>query len=322
MNEKHTLPTIDIIIPIYNSERFLDECLSSIACQTYEKFNVIMIDDGSTDSSYQIANKYQNMDRRFTIIRTENRGASAARKTGIQYSTGSYVTFVDSDDYLEAKYLEKMVQVRDSNGADIVQCSFRILDKSIYIDEKLADSEMKIGIVQSLERVLNDWRYSLLWNKLISRHLLDGIDFKGGKIIDDEFYVYKIIMKSNSVVLIPDILYNYRIHDQSLMHNHSEESYIDKYVDRLYFMHERYSNVVDIFPNLKVLYSNKLIDYMIYTMKDSLKNPILLKETKTHLKKYARRDLKIIPLVDLKITYKFILIYIVMLLRILTERMF
>lgn len=113
---------ISIIVPIYNSSMYLDRCLKSIINQTYSNIEILLIDDGSTDNSLEICNQFAIKDKRIKVFHKENNGVSAARNDGIEYSTGDYIAFVDSDDYLELDMYDRMMKINDKFDCDIVMC--------------------------------------------------------------------------------------------------------------------------------------------------------------------------------------------------------
>lgn len=120
--KKSICKKISIIVPIYNSSMYLDRCLKSIINQTYSNIEILLIDDGSTDNSLEICNQFAIKDKRIKVFHKENNGVSAARNDGIEYSTGDYIAFIDSDDYLELDMYDRMMKINDKFDCDIVMC--------------------------------------------------------------------------------------------------------------------------------------------------------------------------------------------------------
>ena len=118
------MPTLSVIVPVYNGEKYLCRCLDSILAQSFSDFELILINDGSTDNSGKLCDDYAAADSRVTVIHTENRGVSRARKTGLERATGKYVTFVDCDDWLDKALYFRMVDGAEQHGADVVVCAF------------------------------------------------------------------------------------------------------------------------------------------------------------------------------------------------------
>ena len=131
---KHQRPIISIIVPVYNTGKYLEKCLESIISQSLTNFEVICIDDGSTDNSYDILTTYKEKYNNFKIIYQENQGVAIARNNGLKYANGDYIIFIDSDDFITNDYLEKLYNESIITNADVVICNFyRYYDKYIYI---------------------------------------------------------------------------------------------------------------------------------------------------------------------------------------------
>ena len=127
---------ISIIIPVYNVEKYLHECLDSIINQTFKDLEIICVDDGSTDKSSEILEEYEQKDKRFTVISQPNKGVSAARNRGMQQAKGKYIMFVDSDDYVHPRFYELLLQALKEEGADIAGCDVKKVCKTEKIEEK------------------------------------------------------------------------------------------------------------------------------------------------------------------------------------------
>ena len=134
--------TLSIIVPVYNVEKYLEDCVESLLNQTYQNYEIILVDDGSTDTSGQICDEYSG-DSRIHVIHKANEGAGAARNTGIEIATGDYITFIDSDDYIAGCYLERMVQTAEQTGSDIVQCGYLYGDEAAYSFRKESEQVIK-----------------------------------------------------------------------------------------------------------------------------------------------------------------------------------
>ena len=135
--------TISVIVPIYNADRYLDKCIDSIIMQTYTDLEIILIDDGSTDGSLKICQKYEEQDKRVVVIHRENSGLVAARKLGVKYAHGEYVTFVDADDYIDWDTYEILMNQLDSSNVDIVafglleECTDKTVKKTNHYPNKV-----------------------------------------------------------------------------------------------------------------------------------------------------------------------------------------
>ena len=208
---------ISVIVPVYNVAAYLPECLDSILSQDYDKLEVILIDDGSTDDSGAICDDYARRDRRIRVIHQKNGGAAAAKNAGLRAATGEYLSFADSDDFLEPGAYAYMLALLKENDADIVRCAFqnrfRTRTEQWLAGEDRCVMEGKAFLV----RFTTDWTCGLLWNKLYKRALFDGIFFEEGHKIDDEYFTYQGVMNAAKVVCDPRVVYNYRQRASSVM---------------------------------------------------------------------------------------------------------
>ena len=128
MKEK---PLISVIVPVYNVEKYIRECLDSIVNQTYKNLQIILVDDGSSDNSGKICDEFAKKDSRITVVHQENQGAGAAKNTGLELIEGEYFSIIDSDDYIDLSMYEKMVSLMKQYDSDIVQCLF----KQVYVNK-------------------------------------------------------------------------------------------------------------------------------------------------------------------------------------------
>lgn len=211
---------ISIIVPIYKVEKYLDECINSIIKQTYNNIEIILVDDGSPDDCGNICDKYAKEDNRIKVIHKKNGGLSDARNKGIDVAKGKYITFIDSDDYVEIEYIEKLYNAIKENNTLISQCSILKVNNQKEIKNKLGYEEncIKTGI-----EMINDL-YSkhlieniVVWNKMYNMELFKELRFPFGKIHEDEFTTYKIFYNVDEVAIINNYLYNYRQTDESII---------------------------------------------------------------------------------------------------------
>ena len=262
---------ISVIIPVYNVEKYLSECLDSVINQTYKNLQIIIVDDGSTDFSGKICDVYAEKDNRITVVHQKNAGAGAAKNTGLELIDGDYFSIIDSDDYIELDMYEKMVNSLEKYNADIVQCLFRnvFVNDSFDRKYKIKGNYPKVLTSKSfLKEYLYDWKYAIFWNKLFKSSLLKEIRFPVGRKIDDEFFTYKLVCSAKKVVNIDDILYNYRMRKTSVMNENDSDRLI---YDRIDCFIERYNYISNVYPSLKKNYILKLYDDLIY-FKDSVRD--------------------------------------------------
>ena len=225
-------PEISIIVPVYNGEQYLSECLDSVKNQSFSDWELIISDDGSDDRTADIADRYAESDKRIQVIRLNRVGVSAARNSGIELSKGNYIAFVDSDDLLAPEYLSRMLSLAKSENADIVQCSFCFIDeKENRTPDQGGIDAVFTGQDEILEAYSNgplgDIRVSV-WAKLFRREMFSDIRFSQDiRIYEDAFYVYQCCRKAGKVYSFSEPLYLYRQRGDSVMHSGLSECYSD-----------------------------------------------------------------------------------------------
>lgn len=203
---------ISVIVPVYNVEAYLSRCVDSILDQSYDNLEVILVNDGSTDTSGAICDAYAAKDSRIRVIHKENGGLSSARNTGIDAATGEYLTFVDSDDWIEAEAYGPMLALMEKNGAELV-CGGRY-------DVNGKTGERKVGLCPRKEECITGEEMvgrAFLWDgcdssvcdKLFHRSLFDSFRFPYGKVSEDVATTYKIVLQAERVVMWDKPVYNY-----------------------------------------------------------------------------------------------------------------
>ena len=273
---------VSIIVPIYNVDKYLEECIESLKNQTYKNLEIILINDGSTDNSEQICRKEEKQDNRIVFINKKNGGAASAKNEGLKVVKGDYIAFVDSDDFIEADMIEYMVNTIKKYNSDIVQCSFTNLYKNTEKFKQDKIIEQNIGSKDFLELFLTKWDSSLFWNKLFKREVIENVFFKEGRCIDDEFFTYKCVINSKSIVTSNKIVYNYRMRKSGVMKSESSQKQILK--DRVDYLYERYELVRKIYKDLDKDFLEHLLTYYLIISKDYYVYEKLLDYMKNNLK--------------------------------------
>lgn len=204
---------ISIIIPFYNSEQHLDFCLNTVENQTYENIEVIMVNDGSTDSSREIAIEYVQKDSRFFLVDQENRGVSSARNKGIALAKGEYISFVDSDDWVHSKMIEHLYKNAVDYNADISTVEIkrneqeRINQFPIFIKIEVYD---QTEYVKKFFKIDSQETVYYCYNKLYHKSVIENNMFPSYKIGEDVVSTYKAIINSKLIVSSSAALYYYR----------------------------------------------------------------------------------------------------------------
>ncbi len=257
-------PLISVIVPIYNVEVYLPECLDSICGQSHRTLQIILVDDGSTDNSGEICDQYAARDPRIRVIHKPNSGAASAKNVGLAAVRGDYVAFVDSDDYVEPHWLERAVEVMQSMDADVVEFAFdKIYRSGSEPESQCPEPENAFTAREYLGQYLSCWTCSLFCNKLIRAELVQGIRFRTERrCIDDEFFTYKVVSGAKRIVRIPDVLYHYRQRRSSAVYNEKNRKQIAD--DALEILIERYEWVSARFPDLRRTYLDHDLQILFY----------------------------------------------------------
>ena len=254
--------TISVIIPVYNVEPFLPQCLDSVIRQDYPDLEILVVDDGSTDLSGRICDEYACRDPRIRVIHQTNQGAGAAKNAGLRAASGTFLAFVDSDDFLEPQAYRYMLETMCSEGADMAQFSFRDVYRNRTEDQLLPPGRQVVEGKDYLARFPKDWSCALLWNKLYRRKLFDGVFFPEGRKIDDEFFTYQALLKPCRVVLDDKIVYNYRKRASSVM---SRPDAADQRIrDSLDAVAARREKVLAVYPELRRTFDENYLDALWY----------------------------------------------------------
>ena len=220
---------ISIIVPIYNVEEYLKDCLDSIQKQTYQNYDCIMINDGSTDSSREIAETYL-VDSRFRLINQDNQGLSAARNTGFRNlkEESSFVAFVDSDDYIGPLFLEKLAE-QISEDVDIIEGTIQSFKEGIYYNllQIHQDKMVFTTVEEKLEQLVSQGLRTSIFPKLYRKSLLNDNFFPKGFIFEDLAVIPELVTFSKKWVKIQDVLYYYRIRENSITTKSFSEKNLD-----------------------------------------------------------------------------------------------
>ena len=209
---------ISVIVPVYNVEAFIDKCLNSILSQTYKNIEVVLVDDGSTDNSGKKCDEYVKKDSRVKVIHKSNGGLSSARNTGIDNSSGSFLSFIDSDDYIDSNMLEILY-----NGCVNNNCDIGIINK-VRVDE-FDNKKYDTAIVEE-KKVKSEEALKLLLlsdpsacNKIYRRDLFNKIEFPIGKLYEDILTIPYLLMESKNIYLNPNFGYYYFQRSNSIVNS-------------------------------------------------------------------------------------------------------
>ena len=280
---------ISIIIPVYNVYSYLEECIESICDQTYTDLEIILVDDGSTDNSGDICDKYEKKDSRIKVIHQENQGLSAARNTGIEAADGEFLMFVDSDDRIHPMMIQALYSAISHNKADIAICSHRTIQETKatesgfpkienYATEILSGRDCIKKIYSSEGSTRQKIDMTVAWNKLYRKQQFFHLRYPFGRLHEDEFLTYKILYPLKKCVYLDAPLYEYRIREGSIMKNKS--------VDRLQVKMEAFEEKCSYFERvndqelyLETLrrYETSIAELILFLEKNPVGNDLLHK---------------------------------------------
>lgn len=203
------LPKISIIIPIYNVEDYLKKCLNSVQVQTLRNYEVILVDDGSTDNSRKICEKFVNEDKRFKLITTDNGGQARARNIGLSYSVGQFISFIDADDCVSPFFLERLYNAMTIN-TQIVCCKFIDLKKFKKYQFSQKKETYNIDLDTFISKMYTGDIGNVVWNKLFRRSLIESNPFPNGQVHEEVSFFNKIFDKLRYIKVVDETLYGYR----------------------------------------------------------------------------------------------------------------
>ena len=211
---------VSVIVPVYNVERFLDRCVHSLTNQTYQHLEIILVDDGSPDGSPELCDEWAKRDERVRVIHKPNGGLSDARNAGLDAMHGDFVAFVDSDDYVEPDYVERLYA--GIGDADMSVCSIIREDSDgITQSENIAITDVPTVIKSEeyLHQAMLDWRLVVVWNKLYKASAWESLRFPVGRIHEDEYVLHQVADQCGTINVLPDGLYHYVANENSITHS-------------------------------------------------------------------------------------------------------
>ena len=305
------MPKISIVIPVYNVEKYITQCLESVQKQTFKDFEVIIIDDGSPDESYKIYQRYADNDCRFKIVKKQNAGVSEARNTGIEEATGDFVMFIDSDDWMEETACEVLYNEALKNQADLIVADAYTVEGNVRKRIRV----FKDPFVTSDRKFIRDYQRSCLgyaynpmpvdkynvtgigspWNKLFRRsviveHCLRFDPYVKG-IFDDNLFTMHFLSVAGRVSYVPEPVYDYRIVSQSLT-----QSYKANTLDISRRIFERIEEFIseqedpDFFKKAYYMYVIRRFSAELNVYYFAGKNPAPLRQRLSEMKRILRTE--------------------------------
>ena len=282
INDENLL--ISIIIPVYNAEKYIEQCLNSIKNQTYNYFEVILVNDGSKDNSENICKKFSNSDARFRYFVKEHGGVSSARNLGLDNAQGYYITFIDSDDWVDENHLELLVNNIKENNSDMAVSSIKNFnnidtfyfrantnqEKYLLNFNKMRKEEFLVNLPKL---ILAQNSYKIVVSKLFKKDFIHDIRFEETIIyVNDTQFLFDLYLKMNSISYINEATYIYRLHDESPSSNFNQQ-----YTEQELLIYKKmYEKIAEL--NLPTIHYVNTIRKFLDLQKDFLENSILFNE--------------------------------------------
>ena len=242
-------PTLSVVVPIYNVEKYLKQCLNSLVNQTLSNIEIILVNDGSTDNSEAICQSYAEQDSRIKLFSKPNGGLSDARNFGLQKVTSPVVGFVDSDDYVDLDMFQVLMELKLRSNAEIAVGGVKMVsnDGEEYM-VRAVEGEIIADRHDAMEELLKSKRITnSVCNKIFDITLFDQISFPVGKLYEDEYVTYKLFDRANKVAMTNEVSYYYRSSPNSITHKpFSEREFdrIDASVIKVGYIDKKYPDLV------------------------------------------------------------------------------
>lgn len=267
---------ISVIVPVYNVEEYISECIESIICQTYSNIEIILIDDGSDDKSGKICDQYKERDNRIRVIHKSNEGVGLARKKGIELAKSPYIVFLDSDDYYDLSFCEEMLFTIKSENADMVECGYKIFSvKNSFNHIKYNDftifdrAEFKKNIIEST--IVNGNEAIVVWNKIYKTdYIKKFVSNYGTNLLEDYIFNLQYYQNLMKYVYIPKCLVNYRKVENSLSRKCDPNTY-----EVLLEVDKMKNNILKKIYKSKTDYEEKSVIWFLNYTKNFLESYIL-----------------------------------------------
>lgn len=255
-------PLVSVIIPIYNVERYLEQCIISVVHQTYKNLEIILVNDGSPDDSLKICEAWSNRDSRIRVLNKQNGGLSDARNAGLRVASGDLIVFVDSDDWISINMIENMVSEMVKYHADMVICDFVNAYDSGHMDKHIKNEfEPKVVNSQELMKLTIEDREitNHVWRRLYKRELIQEDIFPVGKNFEDIYTSPSLISECNQIVILSDAYYFYRINENGIVKSISVKNCQDRLEADLNASTEVKKNYPELTSNVEYSLAIKLM---------------------------------------------------------------
>lgn len=288
---------ISVVVPVYNVENYLSQCIDSVLTQTYGDLEILLIDDGSTDRSGSICDAYRTKDQRIRVFHTENRGLSAARNVGLDHASGAYILLLDSDDWIDEEAVQTLAEYAAKYDADVVSCAYYYEWKNKRDIEEKIDRPIVLEGEQIMQAHIREpYLGYVAWNKLYKARLFSDIRYPVGRNHEDVLTTHKLLASAEKVICIPDVLFHYRMRANTISRVYSVDSMIAFWRAQ----DERYQALSEAYPDCQ----DALIEdcfraisrmcrwYASYSEAEQVRGEIVMQEMQRFAELHERRILK------------------------------
>jgi glycosyltransferase involved in cell wall biosynthesis len=239
---------VSIIVPVYNVERYLRRCVDSILAQKFRDYELILVNDGSTDDGGKLCDEYAEQHFNVRVIHKSNGGLSSARNAGLEIADSEYIAFVDSDDYIHPEMIGTLHELARANSSDVAMCHYVRTSEDLISHEfgSAATEVSHFTNIQAINELLrvdedhqngkrNGLHWVLAWNKLYKRQLFDGLRYKDGVLFEDIHIIHRLLYKCSKITYIPKPLYYYYQRPESIVNS----SFTMRKADKVYALEDR-----------------------------------------------------------------------------------
>lgn len=289
-------PEISIIIPSYNEEKYISRCLNSVLNQTFSDFEVLCVDDGSNDNTFDIIKEYSKKDSRIIPMKNPDKGVSSARNFGIDNAKGNYIGFVDSDDFIQPQMYEFLYKAVTENSCDFSVCRYKktseLIEKNFEYKTEKFQPENFVSFNNAEFTSNNELVFSAIWTKLISKEFLNNIRFNNFRIGEDTVFNSQLFSKNYKAVFVDAELYNYFINTQSVSFT---ELWHEKWFDLLKTRFISYDLLKENNKILSAFYLERGMKFLLsyrFNLKSSPNENKFKKPIKNYFKKYYKSFMK------------------------------
>ncbi len=294
-------PLISVVVPIYNGQKYLKRCVKSILEQSYNHFEVILINDGSTDDSLDICRSYEDNDKRVRVIDQKNLGVAKSRNNGLEIATGSFVSFVDCDDFLLLNAYSELIELAIESDCEILQYSYNLIDVNGTI---LKHPSLVNSVVEGTNDILDHYLSArnsdnFPWNKLYKSSICKDILFPDVKYSEDFFFNTKVYSKCNKVMTTSKKLYNHMLHPDSAV----GKGFVVEKLDILKTGENVFTFIEMNYPRHRHHISRYIINCSLLLSEDIIKSSMPKKDKKSHLKhikSYFKKHYRLLSFEDMK----------------------